>query len=173
MTSTLDTTAGGPDADSYISAADATAYHALRGNDGWLDGDDTSWDQALRRATTYMDGFYRGMWKGKRTNVAPPEQALAWPRTGAADEDGVSVDPNSIPRVIKYACAEAALRELTVVGALTPDLAPETVKESIGSISVEYVQGAEKRLDLTIINDLLDGLLVNGGNSSVTFFARA
>jgi len=180
MTSTLIVAAGDPNADSYISAAAAATYHAAHGNDGWLDGDTVAWDQALRRATIFLDGRYRGMWKGRKTTIdltgggSPPEQALAWPRCGVVDEDGGIIADSVIPRVLGYACAEVALQELASPGSMFPQIGQETKMERVGPIEVEYIPGSEPRVELTIVTDLLDGLLIGGNsNSTTSFFSRA
>lgn len=179
MTSTLTVDAGSPDADSYISSADAATYHAAHGNDGWLDGDTAAWDQALRRATIFLDGSYRGKWKGRKTNIvliaggSPPEQALAWPRCGVTDEDGSLIADDVIPRVLGYACAEVALQELASPGSMFPQIGQATKMEKVGPIQVEYIPGSEPGVELTIVSNLLDGLLIGNGSNSITFFARA
>ena len=179
MTSTLVVDAGSPDADSYISSALAATYHAAHGNDGWLDGDDAAWDQALRRATIFLDGRYRGDWKGRKTNIdktglgSPPAQSLAWPRCGVVDEEGDLIADSVIPRVLGYACAEVALQELASPGSMFPQIGQATKMEKVGPITVEYIPGSEPGVELTIVANLLDGLLIDGGSNSVTFFARA
>jgi hypothetical protein len=175
----LDTTVGGPDSESYISATDASTYHLNHGNDAWSDGSADEQEAALRRATIWLDGRYRRLWKGNKANIAiveggsPPEQSLAWPRINVVDDEGSVISSTSIPRAVRYACAEAALRELSAPGSLFPDLGKETSSESVGPIRVTYVVGAEDRTEITIIDDLLSGLLIGDGNTSVTFFNRA
>lgn len=45
-------------ADSYISAEDATAYHAARGNSAWAALTADAMDQHIRKATDYMGQVY-------------------------------------------------------------------------------------------------------------------
>jgi hypothetical protein len=175
MPSTLNTVVGDPAADSYITQDDASTYHAARGNDAWLDGDETAWDTALRRATVWLDGRYRGYWKGQLTHMgpSPAAQALAWPRMWVIDDEGRHIDPNSIPTLIQWAQAEAALRELANPGSLSPDQDRETTSEHVGNISVTYLPGSEDRLELSVVNDLIDGLLIGDGSSTTHFIQRA
>jgi hypothetical protein len=176
---TLVAIAGDPDSDSYNTLDELSAYHVAFGNDAWTDGDTDTWEGAARRATVWLDGRYRRQWKGRKTYIttveggSPPEQALAWPRCGVADEDGSVVSSTTIPRQIKYAHAEAALRELVSPGSLFPDIERQTIMERVGPLEVQYAPGGEERVEVTIIEDLLDGLLIGDGSSTVHFFSRA
>ena len=68
-----------PDAESYISAADASTYHAARGNTDWAALTTLAKERALRRATDYMLQVYSLQWAGVRHTTT---QALDWPRDG-------------------------------------------------------------------------------------------
>lgn len=111
---------GLPNAESFISAVDASTYHAARGNVAWAAiADDATREIYLRQATDYMEGIYRLRWKGYRLNAV---QYLSWPRQsvfltdiGATNEgsyyggDGFLVPNNVVPTQVKQACAEFAL----------------------------------------------------------------
>jgi len=145
--------------DTYVSLADCNAYHTALGNALWT-GTDTAKEGALRKAAAYLDSHYRGRWKGIR---ADRDQALAWPREGVVDEDGYAVDPGSIPKVIRDACCEAALRMLS--GEMEPDLARggRIESETVGEISVSYEDTAPAGTSYPVIDNLLRGVLRSSG----------
>jgi len=158
----LDVTPGGANSDSYISVADADAYHAAHGSAGWT-GSDTVKEEAIRRATLWVDGHYQTRFPGSPLNGR--DQALQWPRSGATDYNGLAVDQSSIPREVASATAEAALRELAVPDSLTPDFvksSSDVRREKVGEIEVSYggVQSAEDvQPVLTKVDQILHPLL--------------
>jgi hypothetical protein len=110
------------DSESYISVADAAAYHVARNNDAWASGADVAWEGALRRATEWIDANYRARFSGYRTKSRA--QALEWPRTSAYYVDRVNgpspyyagsagfgfwtaIAANAIPVELQRATAEA------------------------------------------------------------------
>lgn len=135
---------GKPDADSYVTLAEADAYCAKLGHAGWT-GTDAAKEAVLVRACQYVDTGYS--FKGERLTAA---QALEWPRSAA---DG-------IPSRIKDAQCEAALRALTGVLYADSDGRVVTAK-TIGPIKTEYAQVATKRFP--VIDGLLRGLVAGGG----------
>jgi len=158
----LDTTIGGANADSYASLAYALAYHADKGNAAWALATDGNRETAMRRATTWLDGTYRGNWTGYRVNGRL--QALDWPRSDVADIGGYAVDYLTIPPEVLRATCEAALRELALPGGLSPDVTDAGIvkSESVGPISVTYRGGGgvgASRPIVTVIDDILSGLL--------------
>ncbi len=142
--------------DTYISVADADAYFAARGVRAWADAAGTARAAALLRATVYLDGAYR--FAGR---PADPGQALAWPRTGAADAEGRPVE--GVPARVAHACAELAL------AALSEDLAPpeprggQVLEERVGPLSVRYAPGAPAGRSFPYVDLLLRGLVRPGG----------
>ncbi|RKI09799.1 hypothetical protein D7Y15_23150 [Corallococcus sp. AB030] len=103
----LDTTPGGPLADSYCNVAEADAYHAARGhNDAWAAADTEAKERHLKWATSVLDA--RCEWLGARADA---EQALAWPRRGVV-LDGCPLAADAVPRRVKSAVAEFAFRLL-------------------------------------------------------------
>lgn len=121
----LITTPGDASANSYASLSEAAAYHTARGNATWT-GDDATKEAALIRATQWLDGRYGAQWPGVRRYLRA--QALDWPRADAYDRDGTYVDFETIPPEVRNAACEAALRELTTPGSLSPDVTPGTAK---------------------------------------------
>ncbi len=68
---------GVANANSYLSVADATDYHAERGDDVWADATPSTMAKALVRATDYIEATYRA-----RGNPLTASQGLQWPRVG-------------------------------------------------------------------------------------------
>lgn len=115
------------DADSYISVTEFKAHHDARGND-YSTLSDENIATAIVRATDYLDarfGFDGRKCEGR-------SQTTEWPRNGVSDADGYSVE--GIPREIKDATAEYALRALTA--ALNPDPERDSTGRMIASKSV-------------------------------------
>lgn len=143
---------GLPNAEAYVSVADADAYHTAMGNTSWANANMAAKEAALRRATQYLDARY-AFAGSPLTEV----QALAWPRDAATWP----------VRSLETATYEAALRALT--GALYVDQADApTTRETIGPITVEY--GASQnggQVRLAILDDLLRGLLAVAGRLSL------
>src|SRR5690606_27756416 len=83
---------GLPNAEAYISVADADSYFAKRGNSAWAALTVDAKEVALRLGADYMAAVYGPRWCGERLTDT---QALDWPR----DEQGV-------PEAVKRANAE-------------------------------------------------------------------
>lgn len=169
-------TPGSATADSYISVADADAYHFKMGNTAWESADAIAKEEALRRGTRYIDARYRYRWRGQRTSGR--DQALEWPRAYATGSlypsyrywgdwpaTNLTIEDDELPVELKNATAEAALREVVAPGSLTPDVTmSERVRsESIGPISTTYFDdysvGATRPI-ITLIDEMLAPLLV-------------
>jgi hypothetical protein len=163
-------------ANSYISLADAEAYHAARGRTDWTDEDDDSQIAALIRATYDLDSWFRGRWKGVQgtaatarstTAIGPtakPNQALAWPRQRVIDEEGYLVDGASVPLVVKNACAEIAFIELTEPFIQeSVDRTNATLSERAGPVAVSYNTAAPMIKLYPHIDAMLRGVAAAGG----------
>ena len=114
----------------YVSVADADAYHSAFGNDAWT-GTDAAKEIALRRAAQYIDARYsfRGL---RKTST----QALEWPRVAYEPDGRLEEWP---PTRLVHACCEAALRALS--DTLQADASADSVtREKVGEIEVEYAQ---------------------------------
>ena len=143
-------------ANSYISEADADAYHDARNNTAWINASVKARQAALIKGADYLVQKYLNCWKGIRVDEA---QTLDWPRAGVQTEDyfepdtgprpalfpGLAfiVDEDEIPIEIQNANAEAALR--AIAGDLTPDVSGNrSIKKlGAGSASVEYFPAAQ------------------------------
>ncbi len=167
---------GLPGAESYLSVADADAYHAAQGTVAWeINGPAVTIatkEMALRRATVFLDGTYGGMFSGTRR---VREQALLWPRVSAFDDEGFEIDYWTIPVAIKAACAELAVRAIT--GDLTPDrerggeIAATSVSAGPVSRSVSYASSARTDTEYAKVDLILSRLL--GSNRGGQDLARA
>jgi len=171
-----------PDAESYISVDECTAYHVKRGNTVWGDMSLQEMEEALVRATDFMRARYRGKWKG---HVATYEQGLDWPRMGVKVTDGILASgpypyvtayrrpylppqilpDNVIPKEVKNACAELAFR--AAQGPLIIDETRQPIRETVGPITVQYSEYTSQQVSYPMIDDMLRPFLTTGGNSSV------
>jgi hypothetical protein len=144
-------------ADFYGTIADADAYYSARLNAGWT-GEDTAKTAALIRASSWIDATYGARFGGIRTGGR--EQLLAWPRTNACDGSGEAINSDAVPIEVERAVYEAALRELTAPGSLSPDIIPGSIKKRVrveGAVEIEYAAGRAK--DMMPILAAVDGLL--------------
>lgn len=123
--------AGLSTAESFASVAQADARHTALGNSAWT-GSDTVKEQALRRATSYMEQAYRTRWKGTKLLRS---QALSWPRYGA-EADGYTLDSTIVPAEVANACIDLALKSLA--DELNADLTRGIVREKVGPLETEY-----------------------------------
>lgn len=120
---------GLPDAEAYISVADADAYHHARGNVAWAALTTEAKEAALRLGADYMGAVYGPKWCGKRLTDT---QALDWPRTGR----------EGVPEAVRRANAELAVR--ASAGPLLADQGPAVKQETVGPLSVTYADGARQ-----------------------------
>ncbi len=164
-----------PDSESYISVADATAYHANRGNSAWASvATDAIREQLLRKATDYMTQAYRNRWKGTRVSAS---QALDWPRNFVEYSDFEAATLNGsvliggyyyypadeVPVEVKNACADLALK--AIAGDLNADLSQGVVREKIDVIEVQYDTLSPQYVRYRSIDQLLMPLLKSSGAS--------
>ena len=149
---------GKSDSESYISVADASNYHTVRGNTAWAAlATDALREAALRRATDYMRQAYRSRWQGYKVNE---DQALDWPRYDV-EVEGYAVDSDIVPTEVKNACAELALK--ASAADLNPDLTQGVLSEQVGSIQVTYDKASPQFTRYRAIDALLSPYLKAGG----------
>lgn len=162
---------GKADAESYISVADATAYHAARGNAAWAAlASDTVREQALRAATDYMLQSYRYRWAGTRKSAT---EAIDWPRIDVPRLDTTQsqyslqsyYDAASVPTEVARACAVLALK--ASAGELAPDVGRITSREKVDVIEVTYQEGAAPFVRYRAVDNMLAGMLKTGSNSMI------
>lgn len=131
---------GLPDAEAYISVADADAYFAARGNAVWAALDTPQKEAALRLGADYMGAVYGPKWCGKRLTDT---QALDWPRTGR----------EGVPEAARRANAELAVR--ASAGQLMADEGAAVQSETVGPISVTYAKGNTGAVRYTAVESAL------------------
>lgn len=119
--SSLIVTVGAANANSYVTLAEAQAYHDLKLNaEAWFDAEP---DDKLRALVEAARRLQRETWLGSPVTSA---QSLAWPRAGVAKADGLNFGagwysgwpggygreaylPTEIPQPVKDAQCELAL----------------------------------------------------------------
>ena len=118
----LEDGSGLSDSNAYASVVFVDGYHLDRDNTKWT-GTGSAKQASIIRATDYIEKRFSTKFRGsKRTR----DQALEWPRLAALDNDEFLFDSiDAIPRKLKQACAEYALRAL-LLGELSPDVPPST-----------------------------------------------
>lgn len=129
----LDTTPGGPNADSYASLVEADAYNdTILYNESWTAADDPTKEIVLKWATRLLDANMD--WFG---NKATEEQALRFPRYGAYGPDGYQYDSDVIPDQLKEATSEYA--RLLIEENIPGDANADTFSElAVASIKLKY-----------------------------------
>lgn len=145
-------------AESYVSVADADARQTALGITAWT-GSDTVKEQALRRATAFMEQRYRSRWKGTRLLRA---QALSWPRYGVL-VDGFDIESTIVPDEVANACADLAVKALSET--FNDDLERGIVREKVGPLETEYDAFASQAKRYPAIDQMLAPFLQGGGHS--------
>jgi hypothetical protein len=158
--------AGKADAESFISVADATGYHAARGNSAWAAlASDAVREQLLRKATEYMQTTYRQQWQGAR---AYSTQALDWPRIGVC-VDSFAVESSAVPVEVQRACAELALKASSA--SLLADQSQGVKNKTVGPISITYDERSNRQKQYIAIDRMLRPYL--SGSDSTLKVVRA
>jgi hypothetical protein len=108
MAATIITTVAGATSNSYVTLAEAETYFAERLNvSNWDDAaSDDIKNRALISAARRLD---QEGWAGLKYDA---DQALAWPRTGTYDRDGVLYASDAIPEPVTTAQLNLALAML-------------------------------------------------------------
>ena len=126
------------DSNSYSSVENADTYFSDRGNADWAAAEEEAKQQALIKATDYIDGKYGRRWIGERGSS---EQALEWPRIGALDAVGEEIE--GIPVKLERAVSEAALLILNGTDLFESlDRGGKVKRETVGPITTEYADSA-------------------------------
>ena len=153
-------------ADSYVSVEFADNYFSARGVTAWASLTQAKKEQALIRATDFIDSIYQ--WHGKK---ATSEQALRFPRVNLTDYEGMLVI--GIPNCLKQAVCDASM--LSVNGTelfQTKNENGDVVSETITTLSFTYSKSdkSEKTTQTTLydsINTKLRGLFVESSSNKV------
>ncbi len=118
MAFTVETGTGITGANAYDSVVNIDTFHADQGMTTWNDFTTPEKEQAIVRASFYIDKRFGRRFVGVR---ALKEQGLEWPRMSAFDQDGFLLSGiDEVPRQLLKACAEYAVRA-AVCGILAPD----------------------------------------------------
>jgi hypothetical protein len=123
------------DAESYLDAVGFRDLAVARGHS--VSGYESDViEEALRRATDFLEATGLERWKGVRYRT---DQALAFPRVGVV-VDGQTLPTEVIPQALLKALVEATIRELAKPGALTPDytIAPQVIERTVGPITTKF-----------------------------------
>jgi hypothetical protein len=152
-------------ANSYITVADADTYFGNYGDPAtWSDASDDEKQEALRLASQYIDSEYGDSWQGARSD---PDQVLDWPRYLVYTREGWLVGSSTIPRRLKDAICELALRVLDGI-TLHEDIANDgtilKTEVKIGPITdkVEYVGGSSPTTQFPKVKQLIQEFLEIG-----------
>ena len=137
MTLVVEDGSGNPNAESYVTLAEVKDY-ASKYSLAWFPDTDEAGEAACRVATQYVDATYRFMFQG--TQAKPNQQALEWPRSGVY-YSGNTVDSKSLPKLLKKAVCEAAVRQASKPGCLTPDTnaGANITQITAESVAISYV----------------------------------
>jgi hypothetical protein len=148
-------------ANTYTTVSGANIYFTNYGEDAWVGADgptDEVKKSALLKAMRYLDNL---PWKGYKYSQ---DQSVSWPRSEVYDKDSRLVSDTSVPSVVVSAQCELALRCLpTSTVKIQPDLARggKIAAESIGNIARSFQTTAPVRTVITVVDDILAGLLKN------------
>lgn len=156
-------------ANSYGEVEDCVTYATSRGLTFAAMPEDEA-KSALIRATDAMDATYRQRLPGDK--VDGRDQSLEWPRTGATDANGDTIEEDEVPDEWVRATFEMAVRERANPGSMMPDLERGGAIRSIraGSVGIDYGNNASATTVFTKIDGMLSGLL-GGVDDSPTVHA--
>lgn len=157
----VETGTGSATGESFCSVSDALAYHAARGNATWATITTTQQEQALRRATDYMEAVYSQRWAGTRTTSV---QALSWPRYNVFVNGFVTLS-SSIPRAVINACSELALR--AAAGELLSDSTQQKTRTKVDVLEVEFDKYSPQSKQYLAITALLAPYFESGSGVEV------
>lgn len=157
----VETGTGSATGESFCSVSDALAYHAARGNATWATITTTQQEQALRRATDYMEAVYSQRWAGTRTTSV---QALSWPRYNVFVNGFVTLS-SSIPRAVINACSELALR--AAAGELLSDSTQQKTRTKVDVLEVEFDKYSPQSTQYLAITALLAPYFLSGSGVEV------
>ncbi len=146
-------------ANTYVTVSGADDYFDLYVDSRWTAtaATDAKKEAAIYKGMRYLEGLN---WKG--TTVSGMEtQPLQWPRQDVKDRDDVAVSEDVVPDQVVWALCEAAVRSLHSDNQLQPDLyrGGKVSAERVSTISRAYQRNAPSGTTITVIEDILFGLL--------------
>lgn len=150
---------GKSNADSFISVTDADTYFTNHGSPtAWTGLSTAQKESELRYAAVTLDGNWD--WWG---SITVTTQSLGWPRSGAEDGEGRSIDTDVVPTRVKDAQCELALLGTSNALNSNYDRGGDVKREKVGPIETEYFDGASMEPQLPIITRILGGLGLRRG----------
>lgn len=159
----VETGTADPLAVSYITVANADAYHSARGNAAWATYNTTQKEQALVRGAQALDYLYGTRFSGIRVSK---DQGLQWPRKQAVTADGYEIADDEIPVKLTFANAEAALVEAaspnSIAVTYTAGIKAKTEEVDVISESVTYASNYTGRKTYGVLDGLVSELLAVG-----------
>lgn len=154
----VETGTGSASAESYASVTQADTRLAALGMTNWATLEVAEKEQALRRATQFMEQRYRDKWKGTRLYRA---QALSWPRYGAC-VDGFDIESTIVPAEVANACIDLAFK--AAAGDLNADVTRAVIREKVGPLETEYAEHSPQSVRYVSIDQALASFLRGGGS---------
>lgn len=159
----VETGTANPLAVSYITVADADAYHAARGNTEWAALTTTQKEQALVRGAQGIDSIYGFRYSGIRVSQ---DQGLQWPRKGSTTSDGYAIADDVVPTKVQYANAAAGLIESGSSGSLLPEytagIRSKSEQVDVISESTTYASNYTGQQTYAELDGLLNEFLIGG-----------
>lgn len=152
-------------ANSYASVAEADAYADDRNLTAWH-SNPAHKEEALIRATDYIEAVYRQAWLGYR---ASQTQGLSWPRTNV-EVDLYPVAANIVPKEVKYATIEMAIR--AEAETLLPDQTQRVKREKVDVLEIEYADGSDATKRFPFVSQLLSPYIYGGATYGGAFSTR-
>lgn len=148
---------GKTDSNSYVDLAYVNAYFAVRNNATWAGYSIGERKAAIIKGAAYADK-YDFIGTKKTAN-----QAMQWPRINAK-VDGYLLDSTVIPKALKDAQCEAALR--AAAGEIMADIeSGSTIEETVDLITVKYSEYSSTGVTrYPAIESLLRKLITSSGN---------
>lgn len=165
-------------ANAYGTLTEADTYHEDRLNAVWTAADDEVKEAAMIRAMMGLENKYRERWIGFKANhntVTAP-QFLAWPRKSdkvqtttngftivtmdeLVDFDGIEIEPDEIPRILKEAFFETALVEVVQPFVSVQLSRDNMIKfERVDVIETEFFRNAPAVVQFPHIDNMLASL---------------
>ena len=146
-------------ANAYITVAEFKAYHDEVGNSYAALADDTAIEQAIVKATRYVERRWGNRFRG---TIQDTDQVLSFPRLYLQDRYGRLL--TGIPTVLKDAIAIYALASAS--GALEPEPTVQEngqtlkrVREKVGPIETETEYSDDASVDVTRLIPEADRLI--------------
>lgn len=150
------------DANAYVSVADLKSYFEARNDTVMAETADEAVEGAILYATRDLDQSFS--FHGSKTKLT---QSRSWPRLGAYDKEGDSIDEEVVPEVVVEATCERA-REHILTRALNEPVDPSGELKSlrVGPLSLDWnVEEMSPMPDNPFYTKLLRGLFVGGAVS--------